>query len=50
MGYKFIGEFHKCGYKFGRWYNMAWLEKIIASHHENPEPFKPFSEIDYSEI
>lgn len=50
MGYKFIGEFHKCGYKFGRWYNMAWLEKIIASHPENPEPFKPFPEIDYSEI
>ena len=30
MGYKTVGEFHKCGYKFGRWYNMVWMEKIIG--------------------
>ncbi len=30
MGYTKIGEFHKCGYKFGRWYNMIWMEKIIS--------------------
>ncbi len=29
MGYTKVGEFHKCGYKFGRWYNMIWMEKII---------------------
>ena len=29
MGYCKVGEFHKCGYKFGRWYNMIWMEKII---------------------
>ena len=23
MGYSPIGEFHKCGYKFGRWYSMT---------------------------
>ena len=32
MGYTRVGEFHKCGYKFGRWYNMIWMEKIIGSH------------------
>lgn len=32
MGYKTVGEFHKCGYKFGRWYNMIWMEKIIGEH------------------
>lgn len=26
------GEFHKCGYKFGRWYNMIWMEKLIGEH------------------
>ena len=31
MGYIKVGEFHKCGYKFGRWYNMIWMEKIISS-------------------
>lgn len=29
LGFKTVGEFHKCGYKFGRWYNMIWMEKII---------------------
>lgn len=29
MGYTKVGEFHKCGYKFDRWYNMIWMEKII---------------------
>ena len=32
MGYVKNGEFHKCGYKFGRWYNMIWMEKIIGEH------------------
>ena len=30
MGYTKVGEFHKCGYKFDRWYNMIWMEKIIS--------------------
>lgn len=29
MGYTKVGEFHRCGYKFGRWYNMIWMEKIV---------------------
>ncbi len=32
MGFTKVGEFHKCGYKFGRWYNMIWMEKIIGEH------------------
>ena len=32
LGYEKVGEFHKCGYKFGRWYNMIWMEKIIGEH------------------
>ena len=32
LGYKKVGEFHSCGYKFGRWYNMIWMEKIIGEH------------------
>ncbi len=32
MGYTKVGEFHRCGYKFGRWYNMIWMEKIIGEH------------------
>lgn len=32
MGYTKVGEFHKCGYKFGRWYDMIWMEKMIGGH------------------
>ena len=32
LGYTKAGTFQKCGYKFGRWYNMIWMEKIIGSH------------------
>ena len=32
MGYKKVGKFYKCGYKFGRWYSMIWMEKIIGEH------------------
>ena len=32
LGFTRVGTFHKCGYKFGRWYNMIWMEKIIGDH------------------
>lgn len=32
LGFCKVGEFHKCGFKFGRWYNMIWMEKIIGKH------------------
>ena len=32
LGFVRVGEFHRCGYKFGRWYNMIWMEKIIGEH------------------
>lgn len=34
LGYARVGMFHKCGYKFGRWYHMIWMEKIIGKHEE----------------
>lgn len=27
--YTLCGHFHKCGYKFGRWYDMLWMEKLL---------------------
>lgn len=35
LGFSKVGEFHKCGYKFGRWYDMIWMEKIIGEHKCN---------------
>ena len=32
LGYTKVGQCHNCGYKFSRWYNMIWMEKIIGEH------------------
>ncbi|SHK64942.1 phosphinothricin acetyltransferase [Selenomonas ruminantium] len=32
LGFTKVGTFHKCGRKFGRWYNMIWMEKFIGQH------------------
>lgn len=32
QGYRQIGRFNRCGYKFGRWYDTIWMEKIIGEH------------------
>lgn len=47
MGYEMVGVFHKCGYKFGTWYNMAWMEKIIGEHEKSPEPVVSFPELGF---
>lgn len=46
MGYKLIGEFHNCGFKFKRWYNMIWMEKTISKHLNQPKPVIPFPMIE----
>ena len=38
LGYTTAGVFHRCGYKFGRWYNMIWMEKIIGEHRAGQPP------------
>ena len=42
MGYVPVGEYHQCGYKFNRWYDVTWLEKDLGTRPENPEPFIPW--------
>lgn len=46
LGYKTIGHFSKCGYKFGKWYDMIWMEKFIGEHSDTPKEFIPFSELN----
>lgn len=45
MGYRMVGKFEKCGYKFGRWYDMVWMEKMLGEHLAFPKPVLPFPEI-----
>lgn len=39
LGYKRIGIHENCGYKFDRWYSVAWYEKSIAPLPAHPGPF-----------
>lgn len=41
MGYELNAYFAHSGYKFGRWYDMVWMEKMIGSHGAAPEPLLP---------
>ncbi len=45
MGYKLVGKFNKSGYKFGKWYDMIWMEKMVGEHIENPKNFIPYSKL-----
>ena len=45
MGFRLAGEFHDSGYKFGRWYNMVWMEKMIGEHTDQPLPVLTFSQV-----
>lgn len=31
MAYKYLAEFPNCGYKFGRWVGVVWMEKELES-------------------
>ena len=45
LGYRMVGEFHKCGYKFGRWYDMVWMEKFIGEHNSDQKTVKCYPSI-----
>lgn len=45
LGYRLVGKFYQCGYKFHRWYDMVWMEQMIGEHKENQEPIRLFPEI-----
>ena len=37
LGFETVGTFHRCAYKFGRWYDMIWMEKLIGTHENARE-------------
>lgn len=44
MGFRTCGMFRGCGYKFGRWYSMVWMEKIIGAYQTPMPPLKGYAE------
>lgn len=47
MGYTLVGRFHNSGYKFGRWYDMIWMEKLIGEHNDTPLPVIAFPVLEH---
>lgn len=45
LGFKRVGMFYKCGYKFGRWYHMIWMEKIIDRHQDIQPPIMNYHNV-----
>lgn len=44
LGFTEVGRFRRCGNKFGRWYTMIWMEKIVGDHPDEPTPVKWYDE------
>ena len=42
LGYGRCGIFRSCGFKFGKWYTMVWMEKIIGDFPERPAPLTAY--------
>lgn len=45
LGYRLVGEFNRCGFKFDRWYNMAWMERLIGEHRAGQPAPRRFDEV-----
>ncbi len=45
MGYRYVGRFNASGYKFDRFYDMIWMEKLLVEPQAPFDDFIPFSEI-----
>jgi phosphinothricin acetyltransferase len=45
IGYRLVGKFNRCGYKFNKWYDMVWMEKFIGEHSVPPKAVIPFAQL-----
>ncbi len=45
MGFHLAARHERCGYKFGKWYHMIWMDKVIRPLPDKPEAFIPFEEL-----
>lgn len=46
IGYTVVGELKSCGSKFGRWYSLISMEKVIAPHLMPPKKFIKFTDLE----
>jgi phosphinothricin acetyltransferase len=41
MGFLTVGVYPKIGYKHGAWHDVAWLQKALRAHRDEPAPQAP---------
>jgi hypothetical protein len=46
MRFELAGRHTKCGYKFGKWYSMIWMDKVICEKFDTPDAFIPFGRLE----
>ena len=42
LGYRMVGRFEQVGYKFNRWYDMVWMERLIGRHETPAKSVVPY--------
>ena len=42
LGFREVGRLHRCGHKFGRWYNLIYMEKQIGRHAPDMPPISSY--------
>ena len=47
LGFREIARFPDIGNKFGRWYSMVWMDKVLGDHSPDPKPLLPVSALGY---
>ena len=40
LGFRLVGVFSQCGFKFGRYFDMVFMEKHIGAHDANPSCYQ----------
>ncbi len=45
LGFKLNARFTKCGYKFGKWYDLIYMEKFIGVHEDGMAELSTFEDI-----
>ncbi len=50
MGYTLVGKFNFSGYKFGTWYDIIWMEKMLGEHTNSPAGFRAFNTLKKEEL
>ena len=41
LGFRELARFPDIGSKFGRWYSMVWMDKVLGAHRPEPKPVIP---------